>query len=130
WDLQKFRGASPNIGSSMKSVGEVMAIGRSFEEALAKAQRMIETGAARLPIEDLEQVLREPTPDRIHAVAQALRRGYRVEAIHRLSHIDHWFLQRIARIVALEQALKRELSEETLTSAKQAGFSDAQIAEL
>ncbi|TMH41339.1 MAG: carbamoyl-phosphate synthase (glutamine-hydrolyzing) large subunit [Betaproteobacteria bacterium] len=130
WDLQKFRRASPNIGSSMKSVGEVMAIGRSFEEALAKAQRMIETGAARLPIEDLEQVLREPTPDRIQAVAEALHRGYRIEAIQQLSHIDPWFVQRIARIVAIEHDLKSDGSPEALARAKRAGFSDAQIAAL
>src|SRR5437016_13026764 len=71
WDLQKFHRASLSIGSSMKSVGEVMAIGRSFEEALQKALRMLETGGARLPVEDLERVLREPTPERIHAVAEA-----------------------------------------------------------
>jgi len=130
WDLQKFRGASPNIGSSMKSVGEVMAIGRSFEEALGKALRMIETGAGRVPLGDLEQVLREPTPDRLNAAAEALRRGYSIEALNRLTHIDRWFLQRIARIVALEQTLKRELAPDVLSSAKRAGFSDAQIAEL
>ena len=130
WDLQKFRGASPNIGSSMKSVGEVMAIGRTFPEALGKALRMIEAGAARTPPADIEQVLREPTPDRIHACAEALRRGYSIDRLHELTHIDRWFLQRIAHMVALEQALKTDLSEETLISAKQAGFSDAQIAEI
>jgi carbamoyl-phosphate synthase large subunit len=130
WDLQKFRGVSPNIGSSMKSVGEVMAIGRSFEEALGKALRMIEAGAARPAIGDLEPVLREPTPDRIHACAEALRRGYSIEVLNRLTHIDPWFLQRIARVVALEQALKSDLSEEALARAKRAGFSDAHIAEL
>ena len=130
WDLQKFRGALPNIGSSMKSVGEVMAIGRSFEEALGKALRMIDTGAGRVPLGDLEQVLREPTPDRLHACAQALRRGTSIDALNRLTHIDRWFLQRIARIVALEQELKREAAPEALARAKAAGFSDAQIAEL
>jgi carbamoyl-phosphate synthase large subunit len=130
WDLQKFRGASNTIGSSMKSVGEVMAIGRSFEEALGKALRMIETGAARLPIADLEQVLREPTPDRIHAAVAALRQGYSIETLHQLSHIDRWFLQRLARIVATEQALLSGASPEVLARAKQMGFSDAQIGEL
>src|SRR5919204_3821172 len=130
WDLQKFRGASPNIGSSMKSVGEVMAIGRSFEEALAKALRMIEAGGARAPLDDIERVLREPTPDRIYAAAEALRRGYSIERLHELTHIDCWFLQRIARMVSIERELRREGSAPLFARAKQAGFSDAQIAEL
>jgi carbamoyl-phosphate synthase large subunit len=89
WDLHKFRGASLSIGSSMKSVGEVMAIGRSFEEALQKALRMLAAGTAspedwsqRLPAEALEQVLREPTPDRIYVAAEAVRRGYTIDEIH------------------------------------------------
>src|SRR5919204_231175 len=130
WDLQKFRGASPNIGSSMKSVGEVMAIGRSFEEALAKALRMIEAGGAGAPLDDIERVLREPTPDRIYAAAEALRRGYSIERLHELTHIDCWFLQRIARMVSIERELRREGSAPLFARAKQAGFSDAQIAEL
>jgi carbamoyl-phosphate synthase large subunit len=129
WDLQKFRGASLNIGSSMKSVGEVMAIGRSFEEALQKALRMLE--GVRVPVSDLERVLREPTPERIHAVAEALRRGYTVEDVHRLSHIDRWFLQRVAHIVDIEKRLKAGgCSAALLDEAKRAGFSDARIAEL
>jgi carbamoyl-phosphate synthase large subunit len=130
WDLQKFRGATTNIGSSMKSVGEVMAIGRSFEEALNKALRMLETGGARLPVHDLEQVLREPTPERIHAVVEALRRGYTLEQLHRLSHIDRWFLQRLRHIVELERSIKEDFSSAVLQEAKRAGFSDARIAEL
>ncbi len=114
----------------MKSVGEVMAIGRSFEEALGKALRMVEAGAARLPVADLEQVLREPTPERIHAAAEALRRGLSIERIHELSHIDRWFLQRIARVVAIEQVLKDDALPSTLLRAKCAGLSDAQIAQL
>ena len=128
WDLHKFRGASHSIGSSMKSVGEVMAIGRSFEEALQKALRMVEQ---RIPVfDDLENVLREPTPERIHAAAEAFRQGYSVDEVHRLSRIDRWFLQRIGRIVELERRLAADASVQTLAQAKQAGFSDARIAEL
>ena len=129
WDLQKFRGAAQTIGSSMKSVGEVMAIGRSFEEALCKALRMVD--ARTLPIEgDLDRQLAQPTPERIHACAEALRRGYSVAQINRLSHIDRWFLQKIRRLVTIEQRLQAGLTTELLLEAKQAGFSDARIAEL
>jgi carbamoyl-phosphate synthase large subunit len=121
WDLQKFRGALPGIGSSMKSVGEVMAIGRSFEEALQKALRMLGTTAPAFG--DIEKALREPTPERIHGVLEALRRGMSVDQIHALSHIDRWFLQRLANIVRIERNLD-------LAEAKRAGFSDAQIGRL
>ena len=121
WDLQKFRGATARIGSSMKSVGEVMAIGRSFEEALQKALRMLGTTPPKF--EDVETVLREPTPERIYAILEGLRQGMSVDHIHALSHIDRWFLQRLARIVSLEKNLD-------LAEAKRAGFSDAQIARL
>ncbi len=121
WDLQKFRGATARIGSSMKSVGEVMAIGRSFEEALQKALRML--GTTPPMFEDIETVLREPTPERIYAILAGLRQGMSVDHIHALSHIDRWFLQRLARIVAIEKNLD-------LAEAKRAGFSDAQIAQL
>jgi carbamoyl-phosphate synthase large subunit len=131
WDLQKFRGATSNIGSSMKSVGEVMAIGRSFEEALNKALRMLgapaQKWAGALSDEAILTILREPTPDRIHAIAEALRRGRTIDQIHALSHIDRWFLQRIAHIVELE---KRLPGGDCLEEAKRAGFSDARIAEL
>ena len=133
WDLQKFRGASQSIGSSMKSVGEVMAIGRSFEEALQKALRMLEAGGVKqidLHDADVEKILREPTPERIYMAAEALRRGYTVEDIHRLSHIDRWFLQKIEHIVCIERRLCSDGSPETLAEAKRAGFSDARIAEL
>jgi carbamoyl-phosphate synthase large subunit len=131
WDLQKFRGASQSIGSSMKSVGEVMAIGRSFEEALQKALRMLDTGRVRLASEDLERILREPTPERIHAAAEALRQGYTVDDIHRLSRIDRWFLHKIGRIVQIERHLASSASSpQILAEAKRAGFSDARIAEL
>ena len=118
WDLQKFRGAKPTIGSSMKSVGEVMAIGRSFEEALQKALRMLDT---RIPaFDDVEKILREPTPERIYAALEALRRGMTIDEIHALSHIDRWFLQKLARIVAAERS-------GDLLERKRVGFSDAQI---
>jgi carbamoyl-phosphate synthase large subunit len=128
WDLQKFRNASHRIGSSMKSVGEVMAIGRSFEEALQKALRMVETRPIDLGEENLENLLREPTPERIHVVAEALRRGYTIGQVQALSHIDPWFLQRIRRIVDVEERLRAGGSPELLAEAKKAGFSDAQIA--
>jgi carbamoyl-phosphate synthase large subunit len=128
--LQKFRGAAQTIGSSMKSVGEVMAIGRSFEEALQKALRMVGNKPPAFERQELERVLREPTPERIYACLEALRRGYSVQDINRLSHIDCWFLQKLARIVRIEGRLKEGLSGEILLEAKQAGFSDAGIAEL
>jgi len=130
WDLQKFRGAAQTIGSSMKSVGEVMAIGRSFEEALQKALRMLGVPAGSFQDEDIDRLLREPTPERIHVATEALRRGYTVERINRLSHIDCWFLQKLQHIVSIEQRLKGGLSGEALLEAKRAGFSDAQIAGL
>ncbi|HEX2648624.1 MAG TPA: carbamoyl-phosphate synthase (glutamine-hydrolyzing) large subunit [Burkholderiales bacterium] len=121
WDLQKFRGAAQRIGSVMKSVGEVMAIGRGFEEALQKALRMID---ARVPeFDDLPRVLREPTPERIHAVLQAFREGRSVGEVQALSHIDPWFLQKIRNIARIEKDLD-------LREAKRAGFSDAQIEKL
>jgi carbamoyl-phosphate synthase large subunit len=129
WDLQKFRGATLNIGSSMKSVGEVMAIGRSFEEGLNKALRMLETRKLE-PGEDIEKSLREPTAERIHVIAEALRRGYSIDEIHRLSHIDRWFLQRIAHIVDIERRLGEGCSDKLLAEAKEAGLSDSRIGEL
>jgi carbamoyl-phosphate synthase large subunit len=130
WDLQKFRGASPAIGSSMKSVGEVMAIGRSFEEALNKALRMVGIQAPLLPDADIERLLREPTPDRIHVLLEASRRGRSVDDLHRLTHIDRWFLQRIARIARLERGLALGRTPQLLAEAKRAGFSDARISEI
>ena len=130
WDLQKFRGAAQTIGSSMKSVGEVMAIGRSFEEALQKALRMVGIRRPALRDEEIEKLLREPTPERIHVCAEALRRGYGVQDINRLSHIDCWFLQKLQNIVRIESRLREGIAEEILLEAKQAGFSDERIAEL
>jgi carbamoyl-phosphate synthase large subunit len=121
WDLQKFRGASQAIGSSMKSVGEVMAIGRGFEEALQKALRMLDT---KPPFStDVEKILHQPTPERVYAILEALRTGWSIEDIHRLSRIDRWFLQKLRRIVSIEQDFD-------LAEAKKAGYSDAQVAAL
>ncbi|MBC7188070.1 MAG: carbamoyl-phosphate synthase (glutamine-hydrolyzing) large subunit [Calditrichaeota bacterium] len=139
WDLSKFRMVSRRIGSGMKSVGEVMAIGRRFEEALQKALRMLEIGAAGLvantwrPIPDLERELCEPTDRRIFAIAEALKSGFSVQRVYELTHIDPWFLHKIANIVAIEAELGRTkgaVSAALLRRAKQHGFSDLQIGRL
>jgi carbamoyl-phosphate synthase large subunit len=138
WDLKKFRMVSRQIGSGMKSVGEVMAIGRKFEEALQKAIRMLEIGAQGLvanpqyQIEKLDDELKKPTEERIFAIVQAIKKGYSVDAIHQLSHIDVWFLQKIAQVVNIEKKISRyklnRLPLPLWREAKQAGFSDKQIA--
>jgi carbamoyl-phosphate synthase large subunit len=139
WDLQKFRRASTRLGSGMKSVGEVMAIGRSFEEALQKALRMLGIGASGLignsnfVLTDLEGTLREPTPERIFALAEAFQQGYAVDRIHQLSHIDPWFLEKMRHIVEIGGQV-RQYGDGTpcppalLREAKQAGFADRQLA--
>ncbi|MCK4893306.1 MAG: carbamoyl-phosphate synthase (glutamine-hydrolyzing) large subunit [Calditrichia bacterium] len=138
WDLKKFRMVSRRIGSGMKSVGEVMAIGRKFEEALQKAIRMLETGTEGIvanpeyQTKNLDKDLRTPTEERIFAIVQAIKDGYSIDKIHKLSHIDRWFLQKIARIVEIEDTLKKypikRIPKELFINAKQAGFSDEQIA--
>ncbi len=138
WDFQKFPGVEQRIGSAMKSVGEVMAVGRCLEETLQKALRMTETGARGLVLndsfqfEDLPTMLAEPTERRIFAVAEALRTGMSTDEVHRITHIDVWFLDKIANIVAIEARLRdrrvEELDAEILLDAKRKGFSDAQIA--
>ncbi len=144
WDLKKFRGVSRRLGSGMKSVGEVMSIGRTFEEAIQKACRMLDVGkhgvVGNEPYEvqstsgELDDDLRNPTDDRIFAVIEALRRGYSVDRIHELSHIDCWFLDKLRAIVriacTLESIEDDDLSEELLRSAKKHGFSDKAIARL
>jgi len=140
WDLQKFRHVSHEIGSGMKSVGEVMAIGRTFEEALQKALRMLEPGRVqglvgndRFADADLEGVLRNPTPERVFIVAEAMKQGYSVEEIHGLTHIDRWFLYKIRHVVDTSEALRRAswpCSRALLIEAKRAGFADDQIARL
>ncbi len=137
WDLKKFRQVSRRIGSSMKSVGEVMAIGRSFEEAIQKALRMLEIGARGLvantswSFDDLDKELQHPTEERIFAIVEALLNGYTVDRIHELSHIDKWFLHKIAHVVAIREGIaeyrEKPLPPELLGEAKRAGFSDVQI---
>ncbi len=136
WDLRKFRKVSYSIGSSMKSVGEVMAIGRTFEEALQKAIRMLETGplgfaGESFTFEDINHSLSVPTDIRLFAVAEALRRGMSVDDIHHHSHINRWFLFRLKRLMELEARLKQSslpLDKDFLTELKQSGFADRQIA--
>jgi len=139
WDFKKFRGVSDQIGSAMKSVGEVMAIGRRFEEALQKALRMLETGARGLVLnegivfEDVRLELECPTERRIFAVAQALREGMSVEEICGITRIDPWFVEKISRITGIQKELEetdtQHLYEALLRKAKEFGFSDSQIAE-
>lgn len=136
WDLAKFENAAYKIGTEMKSVGEVMAIGRSFEEALQKAMRSLNIGAdgftasvnGNFRIDNYIEQIHEPTTQRIFALSEAFRRNESVERIHRLSGIDPWFLEKMRGIVETERAIKRSLSVPTLRDAKKAGFSDKQIA--
>ena len=140
WDLNKFEGVSKVIGSSMKSVGEIMAIGRSFEEAIQKGIRMIGQGMHGfvgnvLKAKDIDEELVNPTDSRIFAIAGAFDKGYSVEKIHELTKIDHWFLQRLENIHLLKEELSKldketEISEGLLRKAKQYGFSDFQIGRL
>ncbi len=139
WDLGKFHGVRREIGSSMKSVGEVMAIGRTFEEAMQKGLRMIGqgmhgfTGNREIKVPDIDKALREPTDRRIFVIADAMQRGYSVERIHELTKIDRWFLYKLANIVETEHELEKydtleELPDELLLTAKKEGFSDFQVA--
>ena len=139
WDLGKFHGVKREIGSSMKSVGEVMAIGRTFEEAIQKGLRMIGQGmhgfVENKPIRfaDLDRSLREPTDKRIFAIEEAFHRGYDVERIHELTKIDRWFLERLHVIYNTMKELESYDSLENipdllLRRAKEQGFSDFQIA--
>ena len=133
WDLNKFKVVSRVLGSEMKSVGEVMAIGRSFEEALQKAIRMLQVGmyglvGNALRFENLEDAIANPTDMRIFAVAEAIRSSMPLDRINKLSGIDKWFLHKIGNIVEMENALTLEpFSEELLAKAKRMGFSDHQI---
>ena len=139
WDLTKFAGVSRHIGSSMKSVGEIMSIGRTFEEMIQKGLRMIGQGMHgfvgndHTRFDDLDDALQNPTDLRMIAIAQALEEGYTIEHIEELTKIDVWFLKRLKRIVDLKHQLMafnklEELSDEFLTEVKAAGFSDFQIA--
>ncbi|MBI4018345.1 MAG: carbamoyl-phosphate synthase (glutamine-hydrolyzing) large subunit [Candidatus Aenigmarchaeota archaeon] len=132
WDLEKFVMVSRRIGSEMKSVGEVMAIGRRFEEALQKAVRMLGVGLSgvvgnAVHFDDVETAMKEPTDKRLLAVTQALEEGYDIDRIHELTHIDRWFLSKIKNIVETEARLSN-LDKKTLAEAKKLGFSDSQIA--
>ena len=139
WDLSKFHGVSRKIGSSMKSVGEVMSIGRSFEEAIQKGLRMIGQGAhgfvgnKELKVEDIDEALREPTDKRIFVVSKAMNAGYSIDQIHSLTRIDRWFLEKLERIVLTYKKMQ-EYSDcagmplDLLRQAKMQGFSDFQIA--
>ncbi len=138
WDLDKFRKVSHHISSEMKSVGEIMALGRSFEEVIQKGLRMLQigmiglTGNERLNIdtENLKTAISKPTPKRILAIAEALRQGWDIQEIYKLSGVDPWFLGKLKRIVEMDAKLsstKGELDEDLLRSAKKLGFSDKQI---
>ncbi|EFL45637.1 carbamoyl-phosphate synthase (glutamine-hydrolyzing) large subunit [Prevotella disiens] len=138
WDLSKFRGVDKELGSSMKSVGEVMAIGRNFEEAIQKGLRMIGQGMhgfvenKELEIEDIDAALREPTDKRIFVISKAMHKGYTVDQIHELTKIDHWFLHKLKHIIDIDEDLKRcninTLDKELLRTAKIYGFTDFQVA--
>ncbi|GHT84731.1 hypothetical protein FACS18947_2580 [Bacteroidia bacterium] len=141
WDLGKFHGVSQEIGSSMKSVGEVMSIGRSFEEVIQKGLRMISQGMhgfvanKDLEVEDIDKALSEPTDKRIFIIAQALEAGYSIERIHELTKIDLWFLQKLQLIHQNAKEIGNytsieDLPEDLLRTAKQKGFSDYQISKL
>jgi carbamoyl-phosphate synthase large subunit len=140
--FEKFSGSSPILTTSMKSVGEAMAIGRCFEESLQKALRSLETGHAGwgcdrphqpLPEAELDRLLRTPTPERIYALRQALEQGRSIEQIHQLSNIDPWFLAKLQGLLNTEKQLLRgkrldQLGAEALLRLKQLGYSDRQIA--
>ncbi len=138
WDLKKFRQVSNKLGSGMKSVGEIMAIGRTFEEALQKGLRMLEIGAAGLvqnrdmEFGGLDEELVEPTDLRVFAIAEALKKGYSIDKIHKMSFIDKWFLAKLKNIVEIEKKLQnvgeQRCPRDLLLEAKQHGFSDVQIA--
>ena len=139
WDLGKFRGVDRELGSSMKSVGEVMAIGRTFEEAIQKGLRMIGQGMhgfvenKELEIADIDSALREPTDKRIFIISKALSQGYTLDQIHELTKIDKWFLRKLQNIKDTSKALHackniNVLDNELLRKAKIQGFTDFQIA--
>jgi carbamoyl-phosphate synthase large subunit len=139
WDLGKFHGVRREIGSSMKSVGEVMAIGRTFEEVIQKGLRMIGQGKhgfvenRDMEISDIDQALSEPTDKRIFVIAKAFQEGYTVDRIHELTKIDRWFLEKLHNIMATDRELQSydevdKLPADLMRLAKEQGFSDFQIA--
>ena len=141
WDLSKFHGVSRLIGSSMKSVGEVMAIGRSFEEAIQKGLRMIGRGAhgfvgnKEMRVDDIEKELEQPTDSRIFVIAKAFEAGYSVDKVHEATKIDKWFLQKLYNIHLTGKKLAkykdlRQIDKSLMQEAKGSGFSDFQIGRL
>ena len=138
WDLSKFRGVDKELGSSMKSVGEVMAIGRNFEEAIQKGLRMIGQGMhgfvenKELEIPDIDSALCEPTDKRVFVISKAMHKGYTVDQIHDLTKIDKWFLEKLKHIIDIDEEMKRcninTIDKELLRTAKVYGFTDFQIA--
>ncbi len=139
WDLGKFRGVNREIGSSMKSVGEVMAIGRTFEDTIQKGLRMIGQGMhgftenKQLHVDDLDHALAAPTDKRIFFLSQALHAGYSIDRLHELTKIDRWFLEKLQNIVKTDSELKaagtlQNIDEDLMRKAKIQGFSDFQIA--
>ncbi|CAM3312267.1 MULTISPECIES: carbamoyl-phosphate synthase large subunit [Saccharibacillus] len=140
WPFDKFMHANRKLGTQMKATGEVMAIGRTFEESIQKAVRSLEIGTHRLLVkgadalseEDLNSRLAKPDDERMFLIAEAFRRGYALETIQDLTKVDWWFLDKIERIVVFETVLAEtdELSDELLTEAKRMGFTDRAIAEL
>ena len=139
WDLTKFAGVSRLIGSSMKSVGEIMAIGRSFEEMIQKGLRMIGQGMhgfvenKELQIPDIDAALREPTDKRVFIISKAMHAGYTIDQIHELTKIDKWFLEKLQHIIDIDERLKsvgnvNNLRKDLLREAKVYGFTDFQIA--
>lgn len=138
WDLGKFQGVDRELGSSMKSVGEVMAIGRNFEEAIQKGLRMIGQGMhgfvgnKELKIADIDKALREPTDKRIFVISKAFRQGYTIDQIHDLTKIDKWFLQKLYNIMVTARELEayeelNEVPQQLILKSKKQGFSDFQI---
>ena len=138
WDLSKFRGVDKELGSSMKSVGEVMAIGRNFEEAIQKGLRMIGQGMhgfvenKELEIDDIDAALREPTDKRVFVISKAMHKGYTVDQIHDLTKIDKWFLEKLKHIIDIDEEMKKcninTLDQDLLRTAKVYGFTDFQVA--
>ena len=139
WDLSKFHGVDKELGSSMKSVGEVMAIGRNFEESIQKGLRMIGQGMhgfvenKELKIADIDAALREPTDKRIFVISKAMHMAeYDIEKIHELTKIDRWFLDKLKHIIEIDERLKKQnintLEQHLLREAKTYGFTDFQIA--
>ena len=138
WDLSKFRGVDKELGSSMKSVGEVMAIGRNFEEAIQKGLRMIGQGMhgfvenKELEIDDIDAALREPTDKRVFVISKAMHKGYTVDQIHDLTKIDKWFLEKLKHIIDIDEEMKKcninTIGQDLLRTAKVYGFTDFQVA--